>query len=251
MILIVETTTGRLKPDGVAPQLPRGGLDTVIVQFVTNGVAALLPEGAPIALKLYSPSDLNNPLVQLGAFAALPADLAYKGSLNTVSGGLAYLERATLIAKISYGNPNVDTANFHVVYGAAGSGTGAPPVQLVITQPSGPVNYVQAIGSITGKATLNQVDGFWRVKSPGNLLGLQLAAQDAPTGADLIVEVIKNGLATGKTGKLTAAAKNEESIFAGGPVALAIGDIVQFKPTQIGSGKPGSYLAVAGVVQLA
>lgn len=249
MLLILETTTGQLVPAGVAPQLPRGGLDTVLVQFVTNGVAALLPGGAPVALKLYSPADLVNPLTTLAAFTAVPGDLNYAGQLDSLGGGLATLQQGTLLAKLSYANPNVDSAWFQVRYGLCGSGGGEPAPQIVITQPTGPVNYVQAIGQFGGKAILNQVEGFFRVKSPGNLLGLQLNCQDAPTGANLIVEVVKGGIATGKTAALTAGNKTEETIF-GAPLALAIGDIVQFKPTQIGSVKPGTNLNVGGIVQL-
>lgn len=250
MLLILETTTGQLVPAGVAPQLPRGGLDNVLVQFLTNGVAALLPGGAPIAVKLFSPADLVNPLTTLAAFTAVPADLLYTGQLDSLGGGLASLQQGTLLAKISYANPNVDSGWFQVRYGAAGTGGGAPAPQVVISQPTGPTNYVQALGQFGGKAILNQVEGFHRVKSVGNLLGLQLNCQDAPTGADLIVEVVKGGVGTGKFATLTAASKSQETIF-GAPLALAIGDIIQFRPTQIGSVKPGTNLNVGGIVQLA
>lgn len=249
MNLILETTTGLLVPAGVAPALPRGGSETVLVQFVTNGVAALLPGGSPVALKLYALGDLVNPLATLAAFTAVPGDLNYTGQLDTLGGGLANLPRGTLMARISYANPNVDSGWFQIKYGDTGSAAGAPAPQIVITQPTGPVNYVQALGQFGGKAILNQVEGFWRVKAPGNLLGLQLNCQDAPTGADLIVEIVKGGVGTGKFATLVAGQKSQETVF-GAPLALAIGDIVQFRPTQIGSNKPGTNLNVGGIVQL-
>ena len=146
MKLILETTTGALVPGGVSPPLPRGGLDTVFLQFVTNNVAGLLAGGAPIALKLYSPADLETPLVTLAAWSTLAGDLGYSGSLDTLSGGLAYLQRGTLFGRISYGTPNVDSGWFLVNYGVGASGA-APVTPIVISQPTGPVNYVQDIGT--------------------------------------------------------------------------------------------------------
>lgn len=250
MKLYLETTTGQLVPAGVAPNLPRGGLDAVFLQFLTVGVAALLPGGAPIALRLYSPADLVTPLATLAVFAASAGDVGYLGSLDTVSGGLVSLERGTLIAKISYGTPNVDSQPFLVNYGAGGtSGAGAPITQLVISAPTGPVNYVQDLGDFGGVVKTGQTEGFFRVKSPCSLLGLQLNCQDAPTGADLLVEIYKGGVAQGKVAKITAASKAEETIF-GAPLACAIGDIIQFRCTQVGSVKPGTNLTVKAILQL-
>ncbi|MBI3886158.1 MAG: hypothetical protein HY302_10560 [Opitutae bacterium] len=248
MLLILETTTGKLVPSGEAIPLPRGGLHTVLVQFVTNSVAALLDGGAPVAVKLYSPADLVTPIATLDTFTAVPADLNYTGQFDTLSGGLAALERGTLLARISYGTPNVDSGLFHVNYGTGAAGGAAAP-QIVITQPAGPVDYVQALGTFGGKLILDQVEGFYRVKAAGDMLGFQLAAQDAPTGADAVVEAIVNGVATGKTCKLTAGAKNEETVF-GAALPLIVGDILRYKPTQIGSVKPGTNLSVGAILRL-
>jgi hypothetical protein len=159
MNLILETTTGQLVPSGVAPRLPRGGVETVLVQFVTNGVAALLPAGAPIALKLYAPSDLANPVATLSVFAAVAADLLYSGQLDTLAGGLAYLERGTLHARVSYGTPNVDSAWFQLLYGSSQSASGSKPVSLVIPQPVGmsllsKVDLASPCLTATGLATM-------------------------------------------------------------------------------------------------
>ncbi len=249
MKLYLDVPTGQLIPAGVAPNLPRGGAENLFLQFLTNNVAALLPGGAPIALRLYLASDLVNAIATFNTFTSSPADLGYKASIDTLSGGLAILERATLFAKISYGTPNVDSALFLVNYGVGTSSSGAPVTQLVISAPTGPVNYVQPIGQFGGRVILNQVEGFWRVKAPCSLLGLQLNAQDAPTGANLLIDVIKGGVAQNKIATLTAAAKSEETIF-GAPLVLAIGDIIQFKPTQVGSVKAGTNLDVKGIVTL-
>lgn len=251
MKLILETTTGQIYPAGVAPNFPRGGLESTFLQFVTNGAAALLVDGAPIALKLTQLSDptFATPLATFNAFVASPGDLGYVASLDTLAGGLAALSRATLLARISYNSVNVDSGNFLVNYGVGSPGVGTPAVQVVISQPTGPVNYVQSIGQFGGRVTANQVEGFWRVTSPCQLRGLQINIQDAPTGTSLLVDVVKNGVAQNKIGTLSATAKNEETTF-GAPLALAIGDVVQFKPTQVGSTKAGSNLDVKGIVQL-
>lgn len=244
--LILETTTGRLIPAGTAPQIPRGP-EPVTLQLVTNGNAALLPDGQPLALKLYDPADQVTPVYTLNAWATNASFLLYQATLD-VRAALGYSPLQVLLGRISYGEPNVDSPFFHALLGGIGAGAGAVP-QIVITQPTGPTNYVQALGQFGGKAILNQVEGFHRVKSVGSLLGLQLNCQDAPTGADLLVEVIKNTVATGKVATLAAAAKFQETIF-GAPLALAIGDVIQFKPTQIGSIKPGTNLSVGGIVTL-
>jgi hypothetical protein len=249
MNLILETTTGQLVPAGTSPNLPRAAAEAVFLQFVTNAAAGLLAGGAPIALKLYMPGDLVNALATFNAFVASPADLGYKATIDAVSGGLAAIERTTLFAKVSYANPNVDSQWFLVNYGVGTSTAAAPATQIVISQPSGPVNYVQSIGLFAGRLAVNQIEGFWRVKAPCNLLGLLLNAQDAGTGANILVDVVKGGVAQNKIAQLTAAQKTEETIF-GAPLALAIGDIVQFKPTQVGSAKPGTNLDVKGIVQL-
>lgn len=250
LVIKLETTTGLLKPGGVALPIARGPQEATL-QFLTDNVAALLADGAPIALKLYAVSDTVTPIATFGAWTAVPAWLCYKATLNPLGvAALGYLPACTLLGRISYGTPNVDTPLFHVLWGGSGEVTGAPVAPIVVVQRTGPAKYVQSIGAIVGKAQVGQVDGFWRVNSAGDLVGLQLAAQVAPGGADLIVEVIKNGVATGKTAKLTAASKSEETVFAGGALALAIGDVVKFKPTQIGDTTVGSNLSVAGMMQL-
>lgn len=249
MKLLLDVPSGQLLPAGVAPDMPRGGGERLFVQFLTAGVAAMLPGGSPIALRLYLPSDLVNAIATFNVFAPSAPDVGYLATIDTVSGGLAALERGTLFARLSYNNPNVDSQWFLVNYGAGVANGGAPITQLVISQPTGPATYVQPIGQFGGRVAVGQTEGYWVVKVACNLLGLQLAVQDAPTGANLLVDVVKGGVLQNKIAKITAAAKAEETVF-GAPLALVPGDIISFRPTQVGSGKAGSNLDVKGIVQL-
>lgn len=247
--LKLDKPSGLFTPAGIAPPIGRGPQD-VTLQFLTNNVAEMLPGGADaIALKLYALTDTATPLATFNVWTAVPAFGCYKATLNPLATGLGYVPAGTLYGRLSYGAPNVDTPLFHVLWGAAGEQVGAPITPILVTQPTGPVNYVQDIGDFGGRVATGQTEGFWRVKAPCNLLGLQLNCQDAPTGAALLVEIYKGGAAQGKIGQLTAATKAEETIF-GSPLALAIGDIVQFRCTQVGSTKAGTNLAVKGIVQL-
>lgn len=247
MYLTLETTTGRLVPAGVVPNLARTA-DPSTIQFVTNGVAGLLPGGAPIAVALFTPDDLVTPKATFNAWTANPAAVLYQATLDALLTNLAWTQQTTLIGRVSYGTPNVDSFIFHVTLSGVPGGLNVP-TQIIITQPTGPVSYAQEIGTFAGQLATGQNEGFWRAKAAGSLLGLQLSAQVAPTGADVIVEIYKNGVATGKTAKLTAGQKTEETIFVGA-LAIAIGDTIQFRITQIGSGTKGSNLNVKGVMQL-
>jgi hypothetical protein len=245
--LKLETTTGILSPGGVAPEIPRGPFDATL-QFLTNNVAALLPNGHPIALKLYSLTDTVIPLATFNVWTAVPGFLSYTATINPSATDLGYMPAGTLYGRLSYGTPNVNTPLFHVVFGGSGEVVGAPIVPIIITQPSGPVDTVQDIGTFGGRVVVDQVEGFWRVKAPCQLLGLQLNAQDAPVGADLLVDVVKGGVAQTKIATLTAGAKTQETIF-GAPLVLATGDSIQFKPTQVGSTKAGTNLTVKAVLK--
>lgn len=253
MYFIIETTTGRLLPAGAVPQLSRGP-DASTLQFVTANVAALLTEGEPIALKLYTLDDLTTPKAIFSEWTANATYKLYQADLNALLSGLAWVQDRQLVAKVSYGTINVDTPLFEVSFdGGQVGGTIVPPI--IINNYAGggggggAADFVQPLGSFGGRLTAEQTEGYWKVKAACSLLGLQLAIQTAPTGADVLVEVIKNGTPTGKVATLTAGAKSQETIF-GAALALAIGDIVKFKPTQVGSGTAGTNLTVAGVAQL-
>ena len=252
MNLIIETTTGRPVPAGAVPQLGRGP-DATTLQFVTNNVAALLAGGAPIALKLYTLDDLATPKATFSVWTPNNSYLLYEAVLDVLASGLAWIQNRQLVAKVSYGAVNVDTPLFEVSFnGGQVGGSIIPPIIINISGGGGgggSANFVQPVGVFGGKLILNQVAGYWKVKAACNLLGLQVGAQTAPVGADAIIEVVKNGAPSGKTGTLTAGNKKQETIF-GAALALAIGDVVEFRPTQIGSTTEGTNLSVAGVATL-
>lgn len=248
MNLSLETTTGLLVPAGEPARLARGGVQALSLRLLTNGAAGLLPVGQPIALKLFSPADLATPVVTIAAWTADATGVRYTATLNTLNGALAWVQSATYLARIDYGTPNVESGIFHLIFGEGAAAPGVSP-QITIVQPTGPVNYTELLGTFAGKAVVNQEEGYLRVKAAANILGLQLNAQDAPTGSALIVELVQNGVPTGKTATLAAAAKAQETIFPA-PLAVAVGDTLKFRPTQVGSTKPGTQLSVRAIVQL-
>lgn len=248
MNLILETTTGLLVPAGVAPRLPRAPVAATL-QLVTNGVAALMADGEPLALKIHAPGDLVTPLATFSVWTRNTAFALYQAQLNALlSAGLGWLPSATLVARISRATVNVDSAWFQLQFGdGAASGQPATPQVVINNYAGGVTTAVQPLGLFAGKVVVAQTEGYHKAKAAGSVTGLQLAAQVAPTGADLVVELYKNGAATGKTATLTATAKVQETIF-GAALALAIGDILQFRATQVGSGQAGSNLNVNAII---
>lgn len=247
LVIKLETTTGLLVPMGTALPIARGPQD-VTLQFLNSGVAALLAEGAPIALKLYALTDTLNPIATFSDWTAVSAFSCYAANINPLAvAAMGYLQAGTLLGRLSYGDPATDTPLFHVLWGGSGEVTGAPAQPIIITQPAGPVTYMQDLGYFQGKVTADQVEGYWKAPQAALISGLSLHTQNAPAGADLIVELIVNGAPTGKTATLTAGNKSIYADFAGGSLAVAAGDTLQFKPTQAGNAR---YLAVKAKAQL-
>ena len=249
LLLTLEKTTGRLLPAGVAPLLPRGGAQPIALRFLQNGVAALFGDGTPIALKLYALGDQGAPIAVLTGWTAVAADLFYAGSLDTLAGALAGIQSATLYARISYGDPNVDGQFFLLRFGGAGAAAADAAAHAVVSKPAGPTKYAQPLGIFSDELLLNQVEGYFKAQAAAKLNGLQLHAQTAPTDADVHADVVINGVAQGKIAILAAGSKSQETIF-DAPIVIAAGDVVQFKPTQIGSATPGEDLSVAGILEL-
>ena len=132
--LILETTTGLLKPAGVVPEIPRGPSD-ITLQLVTNNVAGLLPVGQPLALRLYAPNDTVTPIAEFTVWTRNSAFNLYQARLNPLASDLAWTPRTTLLARISYGTPNADSAFFHVTLGGAGTAA-APTAPVVVPAPA-------------------------------------------------------------------------------------------------------------------
>jgi len=248
LVLKIETTTGLLVPGGVAPPIARGPQVTTL-QFLTNSNAALLTEGHPVALKLYALDDTVTPIATFNSWERVAAFATYRGTLNPLNvAALGYLPAGTLYGRISYGTPNVDSALFHVRWGGSGEVTGAPITPIVITQPSGPTKQLISLATKTGNVKVENY-GNRVVRAAGNVVGLQVYANTAPEGADMLIELRKNGVGTGAVATLSADAKSERTAFA--PViAVAVDDVLDISVTQIGSSKAGGYLNVEAELEL-
>lgn len=249
LILKLETTTGLLSPAGIAPSVPRAP-QNVTLQFLTNSVANLLAGGAPLALKLYALGDTDTPIATFNTWVSNATYKLYTATINPLTeAGLGYLPAGTLYGRISYGDPNVDSGLFHVIWGGTGPVTGAPAPQIVITQPTGPTKQTIEIGHITGRLVEDAVEGSHTVQAAAQVTGLQLTANTAPTGADALIELVKNGVPTGSVATLSDGAKSEVTVF-DPVVTVAVNDTLQFKVTQKGSTKAGGYLTVSANTEL-
>lgn len=100
-----------------------------------------------------------------------------------------------------------------------------------------------------GEATDEQVFGFFKAAHPVEVLGVQISAQEAPTGADLTLDLVNaGGVEQTKIGTLAAAASFQETIF---PTALALaaGDVVKAKFKTVGSGVAGNGITVTLILK--
>lgn len=238
----IETTTGRLVPPGEALAIPRAPQKATL-QLLTNNVAALLPSGQPLALKLYALGDTMTPIASFGVWVGNATFNLYTATLDPLAAaGLGYLKAGTLYGRVSYGTPNVDSELFHVRWGGSGESIGAPVAPIVISNPVGNVKQMLSLASKTGNVKM-ETYGNHVVRTAGNINGLQLYANTAPTGADILVELRKNGAGTGAVATLSAGSKSERTAF-DPEIAVAIDDVLDVEVTQIGSGAAGGYLSV-------
>ncbi|PTX95768.1 hypothetical protein [Opitutus sp. ER46] len=133
------------------------------------------------------------------------------------------------------------------------TGTEATP-QLVAFAPIIPLptdsNMHTAALNFVGQLKLNQLFGFYKAPAPVAIRGVQLAAQTAPTGADVTVELVDpDGVSLGRTATLPAGKTYADVTFAT-PLPVLAGALVRAKVTQIGSGAAGGYLTANLVVQV-
>jgi hypothetical protein len=95
--------------------------------------------------------------------------------------------------------------------------------------------------------------GYWRPPAAVRVYGVQIFAQDVPTGADVHIELLKDGVATGAVGVLADGQSNGSTTFSfafDSPVTLiAGGQSVMFRVTQVGSTAPGSFLTANLIYQ--
>ena len=88
--------------------------------------------------------------------------------------------------------------------------------------------------------------GYWVPSVSVRLYGVQISAQDIPSGADVHIELLKDGVATGAVGILPSGNANSNTTFAfafDSPVTLvAGGQTLMFRVTQVGSTAPGAFV---------
>lgn len=93
-----------------------------------------------------------------------------------------------------------------------------------------------------GTATLNDVFGGFTAPAVCQIERIQIAAQTAPSGADINVTLVDGGgVSLGAIGVLSDGSTYEETVL-GAPLVLAPGDIVRAKLTAVDG--TGGYLAV-------
>lgn len=94
-----------------------------------------------------------------------------------------------------------------------------------------------------GNAVDEQEFGFFYAEVATRIVGMLITAQNAPTGADLTVDLTKAGVEQSKVGTLTAGSNYQRSAFAS-PLDLAAGENVRLKIKTIGSSHPGGWPVV-------
>jgi len=245
MNLILEKTTGKLVPAGQPAQLARGGVQALSLQFLDSGVAELLAGGAPIAFKIFGIDDTDTPILTVDAWTADATGVRYTAALNTLAGALAWVQGGTYYGRIDYGTPNVSSGLFHLIYGGTNAAPGlAPQISIATITTVGkflaPMVYTGRLNADGARALF----GYYKVKHAGKILGAQLFAQTAPTGADVTVDLIDAGEAElSKVSTLSAGEAAEETIF-GSPLNVALGDVIRAKIKTVGSGNKGGYLTM-------
>lgn len=134
------------------------------------------------------------------------------------------------------------------------AGTHSTPQQVGYTPTLGPLTndtmHTPTL-SFAGNLALNQVFGFYKAPAPCAITGVQLVAQKAPAGADVIIELTDaDGVSLARTATLPAG-QSFNAVTFGTPLPLLNAAIVRAKVTQIGTGaNPGAFLTANLIVQL-
>ena len=252
MNILLETTTGQPTPAGIAPQIIRGP-QQIVLGFPTNGVIGPISGGAStISLQFFKPSALGTVLATFDTWLLDLSGNYYVAAVDPSSAAnMAWLQDQVLLAQVTYGAGATQSIKFMVNFGGPGSQNATPRPPAYILQTAGAGIYPQDIGRFVGDLVLTQTEGYFKAKAAASVLGFQLHAQTAPTGASVLVQAVKNGAAVaGAIATLTNGQKSQETTF-GSAITLAIGDTLQFVITQIGSTTPGSELDVRAILQAA
>lgn len=240
--LKIETTTGLPIPPGLAMPVARGGVQDLILQFFDSGVAALHPSPT---FKLFDPDDLVNELVEVTAWTEHPSEVLYRATLDTLAGALAAVQGGTtLFGQATWNSGGNQSGQFHVDYGIGPAGGGG--VTIII--PLGPGKQLVTL-RFDGKLVDEQVFGYFKALADGQILGAQIAAQTAPTGADVQIDLVNaSNTEQSKIITLTAGTKQQETIY-GTPLAFSENDVFKAKVKQVGSTNPGRWVTLNLITQ--
>lgn len=100
-----------------------------------------------------------------------------------------------------------------------------------------------------GSAVDEQVFGYFYVEKACTILGVQIAAQTAPTGAAITVDLVDAAnVEQNKIGTLAASAKNQRTIYSTS-LSVSAGTELRAKIKSVGSSTPGGYLTVNLICQ--
>lgn len=101
-----------------------------------------------------------------------------------------------------------------------------------------------ATATIAGSVALNSTYGFFQASSPTAISRIQISAQTAPVGSNLVITLVDgSGVSLGVTATLNDGLEYQQTVI-DPPLALAAADIVRLKVTSVGSTTPGGYLTV-------
>jgi hypothetical protein len=115
MNLLLETTSGLLLPLGTVPRLGRVAA-ALTLQFATDGVVGLLRPDTPIALHIYNPAEPARPIASFTTWKADRKSQGYATPCDPLAEpGLAWLKTPTLLGRVSYGTPKIETPFFHIL----------------------------------------------------------------------------------------------------------------------------------------
>lgn len=122
---------------------------------------------------------------------------------------------------------------------ATGDLTDATPAEIKTLLAIGQQFTIPSL--FAAEADLTFYDG-WVAQDAITLTKVSIFAHTAPTGADLIIDVLIDGSAQTKLATLTAGATHEITDIA--DLSVAAGERVGFKYTQVGSTEPGNGIIV-------
>lgn len=104
--------------------------------------------------------------------------------------------------------------------------------------------YAWAPSYYFGAAVADRTFGFFETPVAIDILGIQIAAQTAPVGSSLTVDLVdENGVELGLIGTLAAGSQYQQTTF-GAAYSLAENGMVRFKVKSVGSTTPGAYLSI-------